>query len=521
MRINYVRKPIFLIFLTGVMLLPVMVIVQEGLTAEGGRWDEVIYRPFLAACGRSWGLLVWMTVVGGGIGSLLGTIASIWRFPLKGLALVMLGFPLILPPFVLAIGIQSLQSFFSFSTIVWLDGRWGCFWSGLLIIVPISVYGTILAASQITASEREVARMSQGSLMMARMILFRVIPVSFATAVLGGLLVIADPGTGQIMGYHGISGDILVAFSARNDFQLAAMKALSLLLMFSPLMLTVCWILNRRLDYRKIAFRTSGKNMIEPSWVVSVLLGGIYALLCAVPIISSMVGLVRPLMRPPTEKYMVQAKEMFIESLGTTLLYGLTSGVVAVVLAGTLLILVHKSKRLTEWLLAGGLVLLAVPSCISSLGMISMGTSAPAGLDFLFRSHWLVGLSLGIRFAPVALLFLFVANVDIPTSLGETARTYQIPKWKRLLYINLPIRLPALVLSLIAVMILTLADVSSIALLQPPGGASFGSHLFAVMDSASEKMVASLCVVYLIVPLTTLGLLGAATLWKNCSTQMK
>lgn len=517
MKLPHGLRLLLLLVLAGIVLLPITVVIQAGFVAEGERWDEVIYRPFIAASKRSWGLLLWLTAVGSILGALLGTVASVWRFPLKGFALIMLGFPLILPPFVVAIGIQSLQPFFDFSTIAWLDGQWGCFWSGLTMVLPVAVYGTMLAGSQITATEREVARMNQGTEGQFRLMFLRVFPISFACAILGSLLVIADPGAGQIMGYHGISGDVLVAFSARNDFQLAAMKAMSLLLMFSPLMVAVCWILYRKLDYKKLSFATRGNQLLEPGWAASVFMGSAYAVFCGIPIIASMVGLVRPLMKPPIEKYMEQAKEMFMESLGTTLLYGLSAGVVAILLAGAFILITGRSKRIEWGLLAGGLVLLAVPSCISSLGMVSMGTGAPESLDFLFRSQWVVGVTMGLRFVPIALLFLLVANAGIPRSLGETAITYQVPRWKRILCIHLPIRLPALVLTLLVVMILTLADVSSIALLQPPGGASFGSHLFAVMDNASEKMVASLCVVYLIVPLSLLGLLGMATLWKNLS----
>jgi len=490
-----------LLILAALVLCPMIIVLQAGILAESTRWDEVIYRPFLAASLRSGILLCWLLALGGTVGWILGAIAVLWKFPLN--------------PFVVAIGIQSLQPYFAFSTITWLDGQWGSVWSGLAIVLPVTVYGTMLAGRQITTAEREVLRLTKGTKGLLWQVLLRVMPVSYACALLGSMLVIADPGAGQIMGYHGISGDILVAFSARNDFQLAAMKALALMVMFGPLMLIVCCVFYRRIDYTRLMLITRGRQLLEPKWLVSVLLGSLYAFICSVPLIAAMIGLVRPLMKPPIEKYLLLAREMFLESLGTTILYGISSGLVAVVIAVCFMLVSRNRKKMQWCLLAGGLVLLAVPSCIPSLGMVSLGSQVPAGMDFLFRSQWVVGVTLGLRFVPAAFLLLMIANTKFPISLGEVAAVHQIPLWKRVLRIHLPIRLPALLMTVLIVMILTLSDVSSIALLQPPGGASFGSHLFAVMDNASEKMVASLCVVYLSLPLTLVMLIGVITFWKN------
>jgi ABC-type spermidine/putrescine transport system permease subunit II len=68
--------------------------------------------------------------------------------------------------------------------------------------------------------------------------------------------------------------------------------------------------------------------------------------------------------------------------------------------------------------------------------------------------------------------------------------------------------LPALVASVIIAALLAAADVPSTMFLAPPGSVTFPGRLFAVMDNASERLVASLCLTYLVA-----GLIAAVTLY--------
>ena len=51
----------------------------------------------------------------------------------------------------------------------------------------------------------------------------------------------ADPGPAQIMGYHGIASEILIAFSARYDAGLAARKALLMAMVLLPVLSAISW----------------------------------------------------------------------------------------------------------------------------------------------------------------------------------------------------------------------------------------------------------------------------------------
>lgn len=498
------RTRVTVLLIVAAVLLPLAMVLGSVSPFADGAWDQVLYRPFLYATKRSFTLLLWLSLFGSLLGVLMGSVAAAWKFQLKLPALMLLCVPLILPSFVTAIGVQSLQPFFSFTASKWLDGYWGSFWSGLAIVLPLSTLGCFVAGLTVSQSEREVVRLSQGNLLWQ--MICRIYPVALASATFGALLFLSDSGSGQIMGYHGISGDILVSFSAKNDFHSAAMKSLALILLFLPIALVMVMLARRQCSFDLLQLKQSHADLDEPVWWRSILLSSAYTFLCTLPVLAIFIGLVRPLRTMSSQRYIDQAFELFWDSIGTTLFYGGGAALVALVLAGVLNRIVPKKWRGVSLFVS--VLLIAIPSCISALGMVKLGTGMPASMDWLFRSELVVALGLGLRYVPLAYLLIVVTGRVLPKSSVEAAQIYQVPAWQKFFSILLPTHLEKWLSCFILIALFTLADVSSMTLLQPPGGASFGSHLFAVMDAASEKTVAGLCVVYLTVPLTLATLLA-------------
>src|SRR5439155_5021606 len=96
------------------------------------------------------------------------------------------------------------------------------------------------------------------------------------------------------------------------------------------------------------------------------------------------------------------------------------------------------------------------------------------------------------RLTPLVAVALFCAWVRLPTAGHEAASIHGVRPLRYFITVIFPSIAPTLWSSLIVAGLLALADVGSTMLLQPPGGASYPSHLFAVMDNSSEMLVASL-----------------------------
>src|SRR4029077_9288312 len=100
-------------------------------------------------------------------------------------------------------------------------------------------FASALRLEALSRAQLEALRLIGGLPLLVRGAAMYTLPASFSAAVLGGILTVNDPGPGQIMGYHGVASDILIAFSARNDIALAAVKALALGVVLLPITLAV------------------------------------------------------------------------------------------------------------------------------------------------------------------------------------------------------------------------------------------------------------------------------------------
>lgn len=121
------------------------------------------------------------------------------------------------------------------------------------MVMPVVTLVTFAAASQISGSERHSARLYGGRGLLFRLALRYTFPAAVGAAFLGGLVMLADSGCGQIMGYHGVAGEVLVAFAAKNNFQLAALKAVVTATVFLPLLVIAGWALVRYLNFESLA----------------------------------------------------------------------------------------------------------------------------------------------------------------------------------------------------------------------------------------------------------------------------
>lgn len=491
---------------------PAAVLVVTGLAgASPALWDEIFYRPFWAALGRSFRQMAWSGAVAFAIGWPYGTALGLFRFPLKRACFFMLAVPLLVPPFLWAIGLQSLKPFFSYRNQLWVDGFMGTVLAYATLLIPLVSLVAAVAATQITRSESEVAAMHGGRMASFRLALRHGLPAAAGATLFGSILTLSDSGVGQIMGYHGASGEILVAFSAKNDFGLAALKAVVILAVVLPLLAISVGLLVRGLGAGANA-RSLVRSEFDPGggWPGRWMTGVMMVVASGVLLLPAFYGLLRPLVDPPREPFLQGAFDVFRESLPTTLKYGLAAGGIATGMGLFAALQAGRTRGLLAAMLLASVVLMAVPSSLHALGMVKCAAVAPPVFDWLFRSEWSVGLAGGLRLFPLAAMILAVSWHRVPGSLEEVARVHGVGRLRFLLKLVVPVLGGAILGVFLLAGLLSLADVTSTVLLQPPGSSSYGARLFAVMDNSAEKVVSALCLVYLLIPLGFL--LGSGTL---------
>jgi iron(III) transport system permease protein len=207
-------------------------------------------------------------------------------------------------------------------------------------------------------------------------------------------------------------------------------------------------------------------------------------------------GLLRPLETPASGQVLEDAGKVLGQSGGITLWYGLTAAVVGTA-AGLLIALAagraSPDRRVVLWF---SFSFLTLSPAVHALGLVLLAARGPAAGDFFLRSGWLVGLGLGLRLMPIGAILCLTTLAKIPRSLNQAAAVHGLSRWTYLCRILLPLLRPAIFTSMLAIGLLALADVSSTMLLAPPGETTYPGRIFAVMDNASQRMVASLCLVY-------------------------
>lgn len=492
-------QTVFLL-LTLLLLAPLCWVVAEASQANADTWDQVWYRPFYMASANSLKILGGILPVVFSFGLLLGCLAGLYAFPLKLPGMIALGFPLLFPGFLIAIGVQSLQSNLSYANGIWVDGYRGCVWTGVVMCLPVVTVGTWLAVRKMNQAERDVMRLRGGWLRMLWMTLCRYAGKALGFAVLASFLFLSDFGVNQIMGFAGIAGDIQIAFSAKNDFGLAGAKALTVLICIAP----VVWIASKAVmaalfpDAAAHAPRQGEPQ--DPGFWVGAILGAVFLVVCMAGPFLAGLGLLRPLFRSGGFRQLELAGDQFLNSLDVTLQYGLTGGLFAVFSALVVVLGLRRKERIVRSAAALGLLLMAIPSAVVALGVVKFSASVPWA-DAILRSEWVVGLGLGVRLAPLCVVVFLTLLWILPRSLSDVESITGMPRHVRKWKLDLSEITPAAMVMAMVAMILTLADVGAMVLMQPPGSASYGSLLFASMDNSPEQVVAAMCAVYGVLPL--------------------
>ena len=479
-------------------LLPILWLVISSLKGESLlAMPAMLHGPFLGALRRSFILMTAVVAGSLALGWPGGTLMGLVRFPGRHLLLASLAVPLFTPSFLWAIGLSSFRPFLAYRHQWWLDGFPGAFLTGVVQAFPLVVFATLLAARTLPASVLEAAQLAGGFWAFFKASARFAFPASLGGAVLGGVLTLADPGPAQIMGYHGIASEILIAFSARYDAGLAARKALLMAMVLLPVLLAVSWKVSLWSEARLLGREVRKANRrfegILPFVMVLVFVAISLALLS-----PALVGLTRPLKGTQTADAMLHGLTVLKQSAGTTIRYGFTAAIVATTLGVVLSLTCGRSHPFRLTVLLFSFLVLSLPPSLHALGFAGMAAQLPKSFDWFMRGGNAVGIAFGLRLSPIPALFCLRAWSVMPESCHHVAALHGVPAFQYLWRVALPQLATAMAGSALLVALISVADVSSTLLLLPPGAGTFTSRIFGVIDNASERMLSGLCVVYVL-----------------------
>ncbi len=483
-----------LALLVGLLVAPLLPLAGAALGAGG------IDVGFTAALVR--GLLIagLSSCVAFGLGWPAGTLSALYRLPGARWLQALLLLPLLVPSFVWALA--------------WAEARRGVLGPDtpplpMMVLAHTGASLTLVfvtaktAALSLSASQRDALRLAGGEPTLRGAACRHTASAAALAAFFGALVALSDAGPALVFGVRTAAYEVLTSFAATFDQGLAARQCAALLVAALVLALPFLWLALPRLDHvllERVPVRAPlARDPSGERWV-GLSLG--LALLAVLP------PLVLLVVAAGSGVAWSSAFDDLRRTAVDTLFYSATAAVVAIGLGVAAALAAGRSRLARTLVLAGALIFLALPPAATALGVLQLGGSAPPVLDPLLRGRVVVGLTLGLRLAPLAALLGLRALASVPASWSEAAALHGVGIGPFLWRVLLAWVRPALAAAGLLVALLAAADAPTVLLLHPPGHPSLPLVLLTVMSNAPQAYVSALVALYVGGALFILGLLA-------------
>jgi len=156
-------------------------------------------------------------------------------------------------------------------------------------------------------------------------------------------------------------------------------------------------------------------------------------------------------------------------------------------------------------LLVACLVPLAVPAPLMGIALVYLG-AVPGLASIADTGAWLV-LAHVCRLLPIALIALALDHRRIDPLLHEAAAVHAPHAFRRLLWADLPLAGPGIVVAASAVLVFSLGEVGTTVLVAPPGYGTFSVKLFNLLHYGASEVAAGMVLCLLLLVVAALGAL--------------
>jgi iron(III) transport system permease protein len=463
-----------------VLVTPLAFLLFEAHGAGASTIANLIFRELTAT-------LLWntvrLTIVVTVLCAVIGTTAAwlIERTDLPGRRIwaVLVVIPLAIPDFVVSFGWASLST--------WVEG-----FRGAVLVMTLAVYPLVylpVAASFRNADpgQEEVSR----SLGVGRLRTFwRVTLGQARVAILGGcllvaLVLLAEYGAFEILGYQTFTTEIFTEFSV--SFNVPTASALSLVLVLLSLLVLsgegVARGRGRLSRSGPLAQRTApphrlGRLRLPVVAGFTVLVG----LALGVPIGSSIYWILRG------GRAFLTGVSLF-DAIWHTALYGAIAAALSTAMALPVALLAIRHSGRTYYLLERSTYLvLAMPGLVIALALSYF--TERYGNGFLYQSAPLMVIAYAILFFPLALVGVRASLAQAPVGLEEVGRSLGRRRLLVLLRVTLPLVSPGLAAAFCLVFLSTVTELTATLILIPTGVQTLATQFWAYQQNLSYGQAA-------------------------------
>ncbi len=462
------------------LTLPLAFLLAEAARAGAGNVWDLIWRSLTAT-------LLWntvrLTLVVTAICAVVGTLAAygVERTDLPGRHVwaVLVVVPLAIPDFVVSFGWSSLFS--------WAQGFHGAVLVMTLAVYPL-VYLPVAASLRGADPEQEDIARSLGT---GRLVVFwRVTLAQARRAVLGGcllvaLVVLAEYGAFEILGYRTFTTEIFTEFTI--GFDTASACALSIVLVLLSLVVLVG---------ERAASGTRPLSRVGPG--AQRPLARRHLGRTTVPVLVAYLALVLAALGVPVGASVYWVFEGGTHSLSGvslgsaalhTALYSAAAALVATFGALPVAILaVRYPGRLPLFLERSTFLILAVPGLVVALALSYFSEQYAGGL--LYQSGPMLIFAYALMFFPLALVGVRASVAQAPVRLEEVASSLGLRSFGVLRRVTLPLVAPGLGAAFCLVFLSAVTELTATLILIPTGAQTLATQFWAYQQNLSYGQAA-------------------------------
>jgi iron(III) transport system permease protein len=468
-----------------ILVSPLVFLLIESSGAGAGTVWQLIWRSLTAT-------LLWNTVRLTVVVTILCVIigvAAAWcveRTDLPGQRIwaVLVVIPFAIPDFVVSFGWAS--------TSTWVHG-----FRGAVVVMTLAVYPLIylpVAASLRSADpgQEEAAR----SLGLGRVqTFFRVTLSQARLAILGGcvlvaLMILAEYGAFEILGYQTFTTEIFTEFQISFDVQAAC--ALSLVLVA----LSIVVLTGERLARGKgrvtrtgpFAQRVTRRHRLGRARY-PVLFGFVVlvGLALGVPISASVYWMVQ------RGAQTIIGVSILAAGLHTALYSGVAALLATLMSLPVALLVVRHGSHTSRMMARSTFLVLAMPGIVIALALSYFSTRYAH--DFAYQSAPMLIVAYAILFFPLALVGVRASVAYAPMHLDEAARSLGLARWQVFRRVTLPLVGPGLAASFCLVFLAAVTELTATLILIPTGVQTLATQFWAYQSNLSYGQAAPFALV--------------------------
>jgi iron(III) transport system permease protein len=484
------RRPVVLFtsatLIAAALLVPLAFLLIEARGAGVSTMEHLIFRPLT-------GELLWntvrLTVAVTALSAIIGTAAA-WcteRTDLPGRRwwAVLVVIPLAIPDFVVSFGWYSLWT--------WMHG-----FRGAVIVLTLAVYPLVylpVAASLRGADpgQEEVAR-SLGNGRVATFI--RITLAQARGAILGGcllvaLVLLAEFGAFEILGYQTFTTEIFTEFNSMNGFAAACALSLALVLL-SLLVLAGESMLRGRGSVSRsgpLAQRKAPPHRLGPArWPVLAGFAALVLLALGVPVGASIYW-----MFSRTAPAITGGVPLLTAALHTAGYGAVAAAITTVATLPVALLAVRHKGRVRQILERSTYLVLAMPGIVIAFALTYFVEIYAHGIGY--GTSTLLVICYSIMFFPLALVGVKASLARAPVKLDEMARSLGLGQVSVLCRVTLRLAGPGLMAAFCLVFLSVVTELTATLLLIPTGVQTLATQFWVYQTNLSYGQAAPFALV--------------------------